>query len=54
MTSQVGDFLDWIEHELNVERREAAQHIDRAEALAQMRSRALPIASRLRRAVTVE
>lgn len=52
MSSDLGDFLDWIEDELASARREAARHVDRAEALAVLRSRALPIAQRLRRPLT--
>jgi hypothetical protein len=52
VSSELGDFLDWIEDELAKERREAAKHVDRADALATLRSRALPIAQRLRRPLT--
>lgn len=52
MSSELGDFLDWIEDELAKERREATNHVDRADALAALRSRALPIAQRLRRPLT--
>jgi hypothetical protein len=48
------DFLSWIEDELATERDEAAAHIDRAEALAALRSRALPRAQALRRPLTPE
>ena len=54
MSSELADFLDWIEDELTSARREAAHYIDRAEALAALRSRALPIAQRLRRPLTVD
>jgi len=48
------DFLSWIEDELVKERDEAAAHIDRAEALAALRSHALPVAQALRRPLTPE
>jgi hypothetical protein len=54
VSSELNDFLDWIEVELTTARREAARHIDRAEALAVLRSRALPVAQRLRRPLTVD
>jgi hypothetical protein len=54
VSSELNDFLDWIEVELTPARREAARHIDRAEALAVLRSRALPVAQRLRRPLTVD
>jgi hypothetical protein len=52
VSSELGDFLDWIEDELALARREATKHVDRADALAALRSRALPIAQRLRRPLT--
>jgi hypothetical protein len=52
VSSELEDFLDWIEDELANERREATKHVDRADALAALRSRALPIAQRLRRPLT--
>lgn len=50
----VGDFLDDLERELAAQRRLTAQHVDRAEALAAMRSRALTVAAALNRPITVE
>jgi hypothetical protein len=54
VNDQVADFLTWIEDELDRERDEAARHIDRADALAELRSRALPVAASLRRPLTPE
>lgn len=48
----MNDLLDWIESELERERDEAAGHIDRADALAQLRSHLLPVAATLRRPLT--
>jgi hypothetical protein len=53
-SDHVEDFLTWIEDELAKERDEAARHVDRAEALAELRSRALPAAQALRRPLTPE
>lgn len=52
MSSELNDLLDWIEAELDREREAAARHVDRADALAQLRTRALPIAASLRRPLT--
>jgi hypothetical protein len=53
-TYDVGDFLDQLEHELHEQRRLAAHHVDRADALATFRNRALAVAASLNRAITVE
>ena len=50
----VGDFLDELEHELTQQRRLAAHHVDRADALKEMRNRALHVSATQRRAITVE
>jgi anti-sigma factor RsiW len=50
----IGDFLDQLEDELESQRRLAARHVDRAEALLALRNRALTVASDLERAITVD
>lgn len=54
MSWGIGDFLDQLEDELVRQRRLAAAHVDRADALAAFRNRALAVASDLERAITVE
>lgn len=54
MSWGIGDFLDQIEDELVRQRRLAAAHVDRAEALTAFRNRALAVASELERAITVD
>lgn len=50
----VGDFLDDLERELARQRRVASREVDRADALAQLRTRALSVAADLKRPITVE
>lgn len=52
MTYFVHDFLDDIERELAEQRRRAAREVDRADALAQLRNRALSVSANLNRAIT--
>lgn len=44
-----GDFLDALEEELRSAREDASKAVDRAEALVELRSRALAVSERLRR-----
>jgi hypothetical protein len=50
----VGDFLDDIERELVHQRNVAAREVDRADALYQLRNRALSVSADLGRAVTAK
>jgi hypothetical protein len=50
----VGDFLDDLERELVHQRKVAAPEVDRGDALAQLRSRALSVSVDLKRAITAK
>jgi hypothetical protein len=50
----VGDFLDDLERELVHQRKVAAREVDRADALAQLRNRALSVSTDLGRAITAQ
>lgn len=49
-----GDFLDALEEELTVARTAAAKAVDRAEALVELRSRAIAVSEELRRPLRPE
>jgi hypothetical protein len=54
MSWGLGDFVDQLEDELSRQRRLAAAHVDRAEALVALRNRALAVAVELERAISVD
>src|SRR4051812_35391953 len=54
MSYLVGDFLDQLDAELVAQRRLAALHVDRADALRALRSHAFQVAAALKRPITVE
>jgi hypothetical protein len=54
VTVYLGDFLDELERELVVSRRDLARQVDRTQALADLRTRALSVSAALKREITVE